>query len=784
MEQERNLIWFKKPATRWEEVHPIGNGSLGAMIWGTIPEELLGLNLDTLWSGVKRDTNNYEAYPYLEPVRKEIFAGHYKKAAKMTEEHLLGEFGENYLPMGNLSIRVDAEGSCEDYRRVLDLNEGTGTVSYIQNGCHFTREYFASYPDHLIGIQYTSEKPVSYAIRFTSELCPVISAVVGEAEASMDAAGMEMVKKQQTTGICMWGQCPEHVEPSYLDSSDPIIWGDKGIRFQTKLQILHTDGTVEWKEETKELLILDATVFEAALMAASGDREEPQIVAAIPEIKKSYQKLKARHQADYKKLYSSVKLWLGNEIKLPTDERLKRLSEGEEDPALFALFFQYGRYLLISSSREGTEAANLQGIWSWEMRAPWSANYTTNINVEMNYWPALVCGLSECMEPYVRLLFELSKEGKKTAQVHFGCRGFCVGHNTDYWRITNPVGVRYGTKGGVEGSSLYAFFVLSGQWMCETLWRMYEYKKDPDFLEETVYPLLKEAALFAVDWLVEYDGQYVTCPSASPENQFQTKEGASPISMGCTMDMTIIREIFDEFEFAYRELERLGRNKQTQIVKKPACSHKTEEWDTDVTAEQLLSMIGERRAKLVPYQIGEDGRLLEWIYPFEETEPGHRHISHAYGLFPGEEFRKDARLKEACKNAIEYRLSHGGGHTGWSCAWIANLFAVLGDGEKTYQYMKTLLTKSICPNLWTSHPPFQIDANFAGTMAMAQMFVQELDGEVTVLPAIPAEWKRGQVKGLCLTDNRTIDIQWESGTVTWHITDKNGKIRTKIGQLP
>lgn len=778
MKQANNQIWFKKPAVCWEEVHPIGNGSLGAMIWGTTSEELLGLNLDTLWSGVKRDTNNYEAYSYLAPVREEIFAGHYKKAAEMTEEHLLGEFGENYLPMGNLCIRVGTEDSCEAYRRVLDLDEGTETVSYIQNGCHFTREYFASYPDRLIGIQYTSGKPQNYAIRFTSELRPVISAIV-------DAAGKETVKRQTIKGIRMQGQCPEHVEPSYLDSSDPVIWGDQGIRFQTELRILHTDGIVEWKEETKELLLTNATVFEVALVAVSGDREEPLKIPEIPEIQKTYRELKSAHQADYQALFLKVGLWLGDADEIPTDERLKRLAEGSEDPALFALFFQYGRYLLISSSREGTEAANLQGIWNWEMRAPWSANYTTNINVEMNYWPALVCGLSECMEPYVRLLSELSVEGKKTAQVHFGCRGFCVGHNTDYWRLTNPVGVPYGKKGGVKGSSLYAFFVLSGQWMCETLWRMYEYQKDADFLEKTVYPILKDAALFAVDWLVEYEGQYVTCPSASPENQFRTKEGVSPISMGCTMDMTIIREIFDEFELAYRELERLGRNKQMQITKKTACSsHKTEERDTDVTGERLLSMIKERHAKLLPYQIGEDGRLLEWIYPFEETEPGHRHISHAYGLFPGGEFRKDEELKEACKKSIEYRLSHGGGHTGWSCAWIANLFAVLGDGEKAYQYMNTLLTQSICPNLWTSHPPFQIDANFAGTMAMAQMFVQELDGAVMVLPAIPAEWKCGQVKGLRLTDNRAIDIAWENGTVTWHITDKNGKIRTKNGRLP
>lgn len=430
--------------------------------------------------------------------------------------------------------------------------------------------------------------------------------------------------------------------------------------------------------------------------------------------------------------------------------------EGKDDPDLYALFFQYGRYLLLSSSREGTEAANLQGIWNWEMRAPWSSNYTTNINVEMNYWPAQICNLAECMEPYFSLLKDLSISGRKTAQVYFGCRGFCVGHNTDFWRITNPVGVPYGKEGGVEGSSLYAFFVLSGQWMCQELWKSYEYQKNLDFLKEFAYPILKEAAFFTIDWLVEYKGRFVTCPSASPENQFRTEKGISPISMGTTMDMTIVREIFNNYEKAYLELEKQKALSKEQIEE----------------GQQVLAEINERREKLPSYQIGEDGRLLEWIYPFEETEPGHRHISHAYGLFPGEEFRQDERLKEACRKSIEYRLSHGGGHTGWSCAWIANLFAILGDGEQAYVYMKTLLTKSICDNLWTSHPPFQIDANFAGTMAMAQMFVQEMDNEVKILPAIPKAWKKGSVEGLCLHGNKTIDIQWEGEDITYQIRQK------------
>ena len=549
----------------------------------------------------------------------------------------------------------------------------------------------------------------------------------------------------------MRGQCPEHVEPSYLESDKPVIWGTQGIRFVTELHIIRTDGTVV--SDKKGFGIYHASYCELSLQSVSGSRKNPLKVKNIPKVKKSYRELKAAHKKDYRTLFQRVKVDLGKAKEIPTDQRLKLLKEGKEDPDLYALFFQYGRYLLIASSREGTEAANLQGIWNWEMRAPWSSNYTTNINVEMNYWPAQICNLSECMEPYFSLLKDLAQNGAKTAQVHFGCRGFCVGHNTDFWRITNPVGVPYGKSEGVKGSSLYAFFVLSGQWMCQELWKAYEYKKDLEFLKEFAYPILKEAVLFTIDWLVEYKGRYMTCPSASPENQFRTESGISSISMGCTMDMSIVREIFTNFEKAYLEL------------KKNQCLSDAMSKD----GEKILAEIEKRREKLLPYQIGADGRLMEWIYPFEETEPGHRHISHAYGLFPGEEFRRDEKLKEACKRSIEYRLSHGGGHTGWSCAWIANLFAVFGDGEQAYFYMKTLLTRSICDNMWTSHPPFQIDANFAGTMAMAQMFVQELDGDVKILPAIPKEWKEGSVRGLCLHGNKTIDIEWKDQNITYKI---------------
>lgn len=881
----KNKIRFEEPASEWEQVHPIGNGSLGAMIWGT-KKEKLGLNLDTLWSGVARDTNNYHAREYLEPIRKMIFDGEYPKAAKLIEEHMLGEFGENYLPMGNLIIDVtksvddrctsDINHNCDarekskinlknheslsdknchmqNYRRVLDLENAIVTVSYEEDGVSYEREYFASYPDHLIGMRFSSSEKMNLRFTFESELHPHVEKTKLEKtliensqveKSQVENSQSEKIKTAKAKGgISMYGQCPEHVEPSYLQSDNPIIWGTKGIKFETRLSVIGTDGVVEYEENCKDsyrnidavteeidinlytskgevtseisstdkqrkntsLIVKNASYCNLVLQAASGSRQDPLVIPKIElptedvsqnnanncqqnqnqhelcqqklgqsnhsqqnqsqqnnsqqdyiqqaHREKIYEHIKADHIRDYQNLFERVKIDLGKPLDMPTDKRLALLKEGNNDPNLYALFFQYGRYLLISSSREGAEAANLQGIWNWQMRAPWSSNYTTNINVQMNYWPAQTCNLAECMKPYYTLLGELVENGKKTAQVHFGCRGFCVGHNTDFWRITNPVGVPYGKESGVDGSSLYAFFVLSGQWMCQELWKAYEYHGDLDFLNDFSYPILKEAVLFTIDWLVEYKGYYITCPSASPENQFRTEKGISPISMGTTMDMTIVREIFDEFEMAYLELEKHQKLSKQQLSE----------------GKEILSQINKRRQKLPPYQIGEDGRLLEWFYPFEETEQGHRHISHAYGLFPGNEFRRDDKLKEGCKKSIEYRLSHGGGHTGWSCAWIANLFAVLGDGEKAYEYMKTLLTKSICDNLWTSHPPFQIDANFAGIMAMAQMFVQEEGENIKVLPAIPKEWKQGRIEGLSLRGNRTIDIIWGDQDIKYRV---------------
>lgn len=710
-------LFYREPAKRWEETLPVGNGKLGGMVWGTVDEERIGLNEGTIWSGYPRASGYGKKEEALRKIRQMIFGGAYSKGDREIENELLGEFTESYLPFGELVIRDRREPEeCQNYERELSLDQGMVFVRYNRGAAGQKRTVFASYPAKAILFSWESKgEPLKLEITMESPL---------EHEITADG-----------TGIYLEGQCPEHVDPNYLASETPILQGSRGRKVVGACRVLECDGEVKGEGRTLYLHGASRIVLSFQCQAWNQGEQEKN----LDDLEGSLEEFEKAHLADYQKLYQRVELCLGEDPGLPTDQRLKRLKEGEEDPDLYALYYQYGRYLLISSSRKGGMPANLQGIWNWMMRPPWSSNYTTNINVEMNYWPALSGGLPECLEPYFALVEDLAEAGEETAKA-FGCRGFCVNHNTDFWRRTNPVGKGYGRSKAEEDSAYYAFFPLAGLWMCQEFYRYYEYTGDREFLEKRAYPVVKKAALFALDWLVPFEGFYVTCPSASPENGFLTENRETAhCAYASTIDMTLIREIFGNFKSICQILER---------------------------EDELLEEISRKESRLYPYQKGRCGELLEWCKEFEEIEPGHRHLSHLYGMFPGELFEKLPQWKDAVRASLERRLEHGGGHTGWSAGWIINLFAVLGDGEKAYEYLKTLLTRSTYPNLWDDCPPFQIDGNFGGAAGIANMLVQDRGGEIKLLPAIPASWKNGKVRGLRVKGGKAVDITWKEGEVT------------------
>lgn len=716
------MLWYEKSAERWEESLPIGNGSLGAMILGGAEEEILGLNEESVWSGYYKDKNNAKAADCLEEVRSLVFSGKNKEAERLIQNNMLGEYNESYLPLGNLKLKFaygsGKEGKAEGYRRQLDLENAVAQVSYTCNEVHYQREYFASYPAKAIFVLLTADKPVmDFTISFISQLCLAVSAEDGALQVT--------------------GRCPEHVDPSYLPEREgSVVQGTKGMQVNAEFRVVSCDGQV--REEGEMLHVSGAS---RCLLMISAMRQP-----VLPD-NMDYEALKAAHIQDYRSIYDKVELYLGEQKDLPTEERLELLKKGEEDNGLYGLFFQYGRYLLIASSREGSLPANLQGIWSWELRAPWSSNWTININTQMNYWHALSCNLEECLEPYIRFAERVSEEGKKTAAVNYHCRGSVAHHNVDYWGNTSPVGVPQGEKAGEDGCVNWAFWPMGGAWLTQEIFRAYEYSGDEEYLKNTAAPIIREAALFLNDWLVEYQGEWVTCPSTSPENQFRLPDGQiTGLTYASAMDMAIVKEVFTHY---CRICEILG------------------------TQDALYREICEKMPRLAPFRTGSFGQLLEWHEEYEEPEPGHRHASHLYGLFPAEVFAGDAKLTEACRVSLMHRLENGGGHTGWSCAWIINLFAVLKDGEKAYEYLRTLLTRSTYPNLWDAHPPFQIDGNFGGTAGIANMLVQDRGGSVTLLPALPAQFKEGYVKGLCIKGRKCVDISWKDGKETGHrIYDK------------